>query len=145
MDLVLCRSLIIILDLGGLCDQCYQMNLIEVFTSTQIQEKDFVYVNFFHVIICYIFLKNIWYVIFFAKDEKFVLIEFININNWYIDFLFSHKQGWVFSWHVITIYTSKYHSLPINMILIFIVSYENNCLLSFLVGGMVQIFHHIFH
>ena len=59
-------------------------------------------------------------------DEKFVLIEFININNWYIGFLFSHKQGWVFSWHVITIYTSKYHGLPINMILIFIVSYENN-------------------
>ena len=78
-------------------------------------------------------------------DEKFLLIEFININNWYIGFLFSHKQGWVFSFHVITIYTSKYHSLPINMILIFIVSYENNCLLSFLVGDMVQLFHHIFH
>ena len=48
MDLVLCRSLIIILDLGVLCDQCYQMNLIEIFTSTQIQDKDFVliYVNF---------------------------------------------------------------------------------------------------
>ena len=30
------------------------------------------------------------------------------------------------------------------MILIFIVSYENNCLLSFLVGDMVQLFHHIF-
>ena len=59
MDLVLCRSLIVILDLGVLCDQYYKMNLIEIFTSTQIQEKDFVYVNFFHVIICYISLKNI--------------------------------------------------------------------------------------
>ena len=59
MDLVLCCSLIIILDLGVLCDQCYQMNLIEILASTQIQDKDFVY----------------------AMDEKFVLIEFININN----------------------------------------------------------------
>ena len=45
MDLVLCRSLIIILDLGVLCDRCYQMNLLEIFTSTQIQDQDFVYVN----------------------------------------------------------------------------------------------------
>ena len=50
-------DLIIILDLGVLCDQCYQMNLIEIFTSTQIQDKDFVYVNFFHFIICYILEK----------------------------------------------------------------------------------------
>ena len=47
MDLVLRHSLNIILDLGVLCDQCYQMNLIEIFTSTQIQDKNFVYVNFF--------------------------------------------------------------------------------------------------
>ena len=48
MDLVLWRSLIINLDLG-VCDQCYQMNLIEIFTSTQIQEKDFVMLIFFMV------------------------------------------------------------------------------------------------
>ena len=50
MDLVLCRSLIIILGLGVLCDQCYLINLIKIFTSTQIQDKDFVYVHFFHFI-----------------------------------------------------------------------------------------------
>ena len=45
-------------------------------------------------------------------------------------FLFSlKKQGWVFSWHVITIsdlHLCKYHLLPINIVLIFI-SYKNNC------------------
>ena len=56
MELVLCRSLIIILDLGVLCDQCYQMNLIEIFTSMQIQDKDFVYINFFHCTYIYLFI-----------------------------------------------------------------------------------------
>ena len=29
------------------------------------------------------------------------------------------------------------------MVLIYIVSYENNCLLTFFVGDMVQLFHHL--
>ena len=48
--------------------------------------------------------------------------------------------------HVITIsdlHYCKYHHLPINMVLIFIVRYENNCLLTFLIGDMVQLFHHL--
>ena len=36
--------LILFLDLGVLCDQCCQMNLIEIFTSTQIEDNDFVYI-----------------------------------------------------------------------------------------------------
>ena len=43
----------------------------------------------------------------------------------------------IFPWHVITssnLHWCKYHScLPINMVHIFIVSSENNCLLTFLV------------
>ena len=77
MDLVLCRSLIIILDLGVLCDQCYQMNLIEIFTSTQIQDKDFDYVNFFS-------FYNMLYILdkyLICVNCVIVLIEFININN----------------------------------------------------------------
>ena len=50
------------------------MNSIEIFTSIQIQDKDFVYVNFFHCIYMLCILEKYLDVIFFAMHEKFVLI-----------------------------------------------------------------------
>ena len=43
-------SLIIILDLGVFCKQCCQMNLIEIFASTQIQDTKILFTLMFFIV-----------------------------------------------------------------------------------------------
>ena len=52
-----------------------------IYIYTDPRHKDFLYVHLFHCIYMLCILEKYLYVIFFAVHEKFVLIEFININS----------------------------------------------------------------